>query len=212
MFYWLIKLLFWPFARFYFRMTIRGKKNIPKHGPALIASNHSSFLDPACLGSASPRKVHFIIKRKVYKKFMQQWFYRWMETIPVRESEADIDAIKKAIRMLRNGSIVGIFPQGSVSSEEKELSWLNGVSFIAAKAQCPTIPCAIIGTEKALKRHDIFPKPYKIQVIFGKTLFYPAGEETRVKKEKIASFTESLFREMRELKQSGDAEHKEKRV
>ena len=202
MFYWFIKLLFWPAAQFYFRMSVRGRENIPESGAALIAANHFSYLDPPCLGSASPRKVHFVIKRSVYEKFMQNWFYRWMETIPVRESQADLDAIRNSLEILSRGDVIGIFPQGQRISGENESKWLNGASFMAAKAGCPVIPCAIIGTEKALGLNKVFPRPVKIQVVFGKPLSF-AGEKTgKIKKEDISSLTNSVFQEIMDLRKN----------
>ncbi|MEW5806651.1 MAG: lysophospholipid acyltransferase family protein [Acidobacteriota bacterium] len=201
MFYWLIKGLFWPLARFYFRMDVRGRENVPENGAALLAANHSSYLDSPCLGSACHRKIHFMIKRRFYDKFMQGWFYRWMETIPVRESEADLDALRSAIRALEDGSIVGIFPEGTIY-RGRELKWMHGASFLAAKSESPAIPVAIIGADRALSHRGIFPKPIKIKVLFGKPLQFPKGEDGRIKKEDIASFSHAILKAINELKES----------
>jgi len=205
MFYWFIKLLFWPAARFYFRMGVRGRENIPESGAALIAANHFSYLDPPCLGSASPRKVHFIIKRGVYEKFMMRWFYRWMEAVPVRESQADLEAIRISLEILGKGEVIGIFPQGQRISAEEEIKWLNGASFMAAKAGCPIIPCAIMGTEKALGLKKFFPRPVKISVVFGKPLAFAEVKAGQIRKEDIKSLTDSVFEKIMEL--SKNREH-----
>lgn len=201
MFYWFIKWLFWPAAKFYFRMEVRGKENIPGNGPALLAANHSSYLDSPCLGSACPRKVRFIIKRRFYDRFLQGRFYRWMETIPVREAEADLDALKSAIHALQNGSVVGIFPEGRIRRENREWRWMHGASFIAAKSGSFTIPVAIINSDRALRYGSVFPKPLKIKVLFGKALQFPQGGDGKVRKEDIISFSHAILQEINALKE-----------
>ncbi len=202
MFYWLIKGLFWPVAKIYFRLRILGVENIPKNGPALLVANHSSYLDPACLGSACPRKVHFLIKRLVFEKLMQKWFYRWMESIPINEGYPDLNAIKMALKMLKEGEIIGIFPEGQRNVEMQSSNWEHGVSLLAAKSGSPLIPVAIVGTDKALGINRFMPKPLSISIIFGNPILFPDLEKRNIKREDFISFSTLLFEKIKDLKEN----------
>lgn len=216
MFYWFIKGLFWVVSKLYFRVRILGLENIPKKGPVLLVANHSSFLDPACLGSACPRKVHFLIKKIIHEKFMQKWFYRWMETIPVDEDSADLAAIRMALKRLQRGEVIGIFPEGTRSIEMQASKWMRGVALLAAKSKSVLIPVAIVGTDKALGINKFMPRPLSIGVIFGNPLLFPEMEKKNIKRDDLISFSNLLFESIRDLmndykeRSSGDS-HYERR-
>ncbi len=180
-------------------MKIIGLENIPKDGPALLVANHRSFLDPACLGSASPRKVHFLITNRVYSKFMQTWFYRWMETIPIQGSSADLSAIRLALRRLNMGEVIGIFPEGGRAAEMQLSNWMHGVALIAARSGSPLIPVAIVGTDRALGISKFMPKPLSIRVVFGKSINFPAAERKSIKRKSLISFSTMIFKEIQNL-------------
>ncbi len=200
MFYWLIKALFWPVSRIYFRMKIIGRENIPKEGPALLVANHSSYLDPACLGSASPRKIHFLISNRVYKKFLQTWFYRWMETIPIQQHSAELSSIRSALKMLQEGKVIGIFPEGTRTATMQLSNWMHGVALIAARSAGPTVPVAILGSGRALPINRFIPWPLSIWVIFGKPLHFPREKSKNIKRENMIAFSTMIFEKIRNLK------------
>src|SRR5262245_55388599 len=112
MFYRFIQLGFKPFAVLYFRLEVRG--TVPAAGPYILAANHVSWLDPAMLGSACRRPIRFVITRAVHDDPKQRWFYRGMRTIPLRDTgRPDTAAMREALRALRGGELVGIFPEGA---------------------------------------------------------------------------------------------------
>jgi 1-acyl-sn-glycerol-3-phosphate acyltransferase len=181
-------------------MKIVGLENIPKEDSALLVANHSSYLDPACLGSASPRKVHFLITYRVYKKFMQTWFYRWMETIPIQGHSADLSSIRLALRKLQDGKVIGIFPEGTRAVEMQLSRWMHGVALIAARSGAPIIPVAILGSGRALGINKFMPWPLSIQVVFGKPIHFPSRRRKDIKRESLVTFSTRIFENIQNLK------------
>ena len=176
MFYWLMKILFWPLGRAYLGLKVVGK--VPRRGPFILAANHCSWLDPAVLGSACARPVRFLISRRLYDRRAQTWFYRWMRTIPVRDSgEADHGAVRQALRALRRGQIVGIFPEGvGLDSGGRLRSPRPGAALIAALAEVPIVPAAIDGTHEAMPKGRLWPRPGRVVVTFGEPFMIGQGQ------------------------------------
>ncbi|MFQ5701369.1 MAG: lysophospholipid acyltransferase family protein [Acidobacteriota bacterium] len=112
LFYWLIKSLAWPMTHFYVRMSVEGDRAIPRAGACIVVANHRSYADPVLLGSAFPRRIHFLIARPVYRLYRMRWFYYMMGSIPVSRKAPDPGAMKRALRILRGGGVIGIFPEG----------------------------------------------------------------------------------------------------
>jgi 1-acyl-sn-glycerol-3-phosphate acyltransferase len=180
-FYWLVKLLFWPFGRTYLRMKISG--DVPRKGPLILVANHASWLDPAVLGSACPRAVTFLISRRVYDRRGGRWFYRWMGTIPVKDlGDTDHAALRQTLRALRDGRAVGIFPEGAGLDPAGGLrSPRAGAALIASRSGVPVVPVAIDGTHESMPKGRFFPRPGRIHVRFGEpfTMQSAGGEPPR---------------------------------
>ncbi len=155
-------------------MEVRG--TVPAEGGYLLAANHVSWLDPAALGSACPRQIRFVIARAIYDDPKQRWFYRGMRTIPIRdEGAADQRALREAIRALRRGELVGIFPEGAgLDPEGRPRVARGGAAVLARGARVPVIPVAIEGTHRALPKGRLVPRPVRLRVTFGEP-FLPAG-------------------------------------
>lgn len=146
-------------------------KNIPSKGPAIIASNHISYLDPLLAGFGTRRRINFIARASLFKNLFFGWLLRRLGAFPLKnEGGSDTFAIKKSLRLLRNGKIVVIFPEGTRSYDGSLQEAHAGVGMLAYKSNATVIPVYISGSEKALPRNSKFLKPAKIVVNFGSPL------------------------------------------
>ena len=169
--YALSKVLFGTLLWVYFRVGVRGRKNLPKDGGFLLAANHFSFADPLILGAFLPRRLWFVMAEDQFAKPVVHHFSRLMDVIPVRAGAAfQLSAVKKVLHRLRRGHGVAIFPEGRRSPTGKLLPPLPGVGVFASRGGVPVVPVAIVGTREAYPIGRIIPRPKKVTLYVGKPL------------------------------------------
>jgi 1-acyl-sn-glycerol-3-phosphate acyltransferase len=145
----ILSFLFWP-------IKIKGKKYLNKKGPLIFAANHVSYLDPIVLGVANKRQIHFIAKKEIFEVAILGIIVKYLGAIPVDRKRANLISIKKSLSILKEGKILGIFPEGTRSLNGKLLELNVGLIKIALKSNAPIIPIGISGT------YDIYPPGAKI--------------------------------------------------
>jgi 1-acyl-sn-glycerol-3-phosphate acyltransferase len=170
-FYDLVRWTSIPLFALYFRLERRGLEQVPGSGPVIVAANHVSFLDPAVLGSAFPRRLRFLIDRTTWSYPSLNWFYRGMAAIPVpRDGGLTRDAIRAALGALAGGAAIGIFPEGGRREGlDPEAAYL-GVALLARHSRAPVVPAGLAGTDRAMPRGVVLPEPCRVRVTFGKAL------------------------------------------
>lgn len=154
-----------------FGLKVAGSKNVPKRGAFILAANHSSYLDPPAVGVACPRKVHFMARHDLFQvPVLGQWMVS-VGAFAVKRGSADISAMKEAIRCLKKGDGLVLFPQGRRSGIEKLQEDIQaGIGFIAQKSCAPVIPVLVKGTEKALPKNSKFIRRAQVTVRFGEAI------------------------------------------
>jgi 1-acyl-sn-glycerol-3-phosphate acyltransferase len=169
------------FVAFSFRSIIRinggleviGAENIPKQGGVLVAANHISYLDPPAIGSVIPRKPTFMARKGLFEIPVLKWFIRHF-AFPVDRERPRPSTIKDAIKRLRSGELVLMFPEGR-RNESGELSTAKrGIGMIASLGNVPVIPAVIIGSDNALPPDARWLKRAKISVMFGEPMDFNA--------------------------------------
>ena len=172
MFYRLARdLLVIPFFKVYFRMKVKGEENIPKSGGFIVACNHVSYLDPLALGAASPRDLNFMARDSLFRVPVFGRLIAAVDAFPVKRDSADKSALKEAIRRVRRGLGLALFPEGTrQDSLETNVRPQAGIGFLAAKLAVPVVPAFISGTEKALPKRAKFIRKAQVSVSFGKQI------------------------------------------
>ena len=147
-----------------------GKENIPSKGGCILASNHLSHLDPLALGIPSCRRLNFIARKSL---FNGRFFGRFMSSISVfavGEERMDARGIKEALRRLKAGKIVAMFPEGTRSKDGKLQPGKIGIGLLALKSRVPVVPVRVIGTGQALPIGARFIRPRPVSTYFGRPL------------------------------------------
>lgn len=165
--YWICKTIALFLFKIFFRLELYGREYIPKKGAFILASNHVSFLDPIAVGCACPRSLIYIARDSLFRNRAFAALLAGLHVIPLRRHSADIWAMKKAIRALKQGMPVVLFPEGTRSASGKLSEPLAGVGFLAARANVSVIPAFVRGSEKALPRGAKYPHPERISVYYG---------------------------------------------
>jgi 1-acyl-sn-glycerol-3-phosphate acyltransferase len=200
MFWWLMKyVLLGPLLRLLYRPKVRGLDNIPKEGPAVLAANHQSFLDDLLLPLVVPgRKVVFLAKADYFDKWYLRWFFKGANVIPVRrESRSAAEAaLQTGVRALREGNLIGIFPEGTRSPDGRLYRGKTGVARMALEAQVPVIPVAITGTFEALPYDRKLPRAGKVEIEFGKPLDFKRHYGTPADRFVLRSVTDEIMYEI----------------
>jgi len=197
MFYWFVKGIFYPFVALYLGLTREGTEHVPRRGPAIVICNHVSYMDAILLGSAAPRPIQFVVLHWMYDLLILRWFYWGMGTIPVRAG-TDARGLRRAVRALASGRMVGLFPEGTRSPDGRVGGARPGAALLAALSGAPVVPAFIEGARDSMPIGGRFPMPARIHVRFGPAIRFPAGREAR-QREVLADFAQRMEEAIRRL-------------
>ncbi len=155
MLYWFCRNLSKFFLSISFRIQYEGVENQPAKGGYIVACNHSNLLDPFFLVFGIKRQVHFMAKAELFRLPVLGSIVRSVGTFPVERGKGDTSAVDYSIQLLREGRLLGIFPEGTRSKDGKLGKPKTGVALIAQQAQAGVLPCAICYPEKLRFRSHI---------------------------------------------------------
>ena len=171
------------FRLFRFRFDVRGAEHLPATGGAIICSNHVSFFDFTFLGlGALPqhRLVRFMAKSAVFDHWFAGKFMRAMQHIPV-DRKAGAAAFESAVRSLKDGEVVGVFPEATISRSFTVKDLKAGAARMAVDAGVPIIPAAVWGGQRvATKGHKVqWRRGTPVTVILGEPIVGEPGEKAQ---------------------------------
>ena len=194
MLYIIAKIKFLIIFKLFFRLKVTGQENIPQNGPFIIVANHSSLLDPIILGISIKPKIIFVAAAYLFEIGWLGYLLRKANSIPVQR-ENDIKAIKQSLKILRQGGVLGIFPEGGIDRQKNNLPIRAGAAYLATKAGAPIVPVKIKGADKVLPRGAKFIRSLsKIEVEIKKPIY--CSRQTHKDKEIIKRIVESYIKEI----------------
>ena len=146
----LVKVTLGVVYRIAFRVKITGQ--VPDEGAYVLCCNHINYLDAAAIVLFNKRKVNFVAKEDLFQHGILMWLGHLFDVIPIKRDMQDINAMKRCLKVLKNGELLGIFPEGTRKGMEKNMKAKNGVAFMAMKAKVKVIPIGIHGTFKPFSK------------------------------------------------------------
>lgn len=201
--YLICKATLFIFLKVFNRLEVIGAENVPSAGGVIIAANHVSYLDPPVIGVSLKRRPVYMAREGLFKIPILGSFIK-MFALPVKRGKPQPSTIKEAIRRLKKGELIVIFPEGSRSIDGNFLDAKRGVGVLSAMCGVPVIPTYIKGTEKALPVGAKFLRPSKIKVIFGKAISFDTGTDKklheRISKDIIDAIKNLKVEEQRTIK------------
>ncbi|WP_416177770.1 lysophospholipid acyltransferase family protein [Dialister sp.] len=130
-----------------FRLHVEGRENVPQTGAIIVAPNHKSDWDPPLIGVAfNTRIIHYMAKEELFKNPFLGWLIRQFGTFPVKRGTVDRAAIRRAIRELKAGNPLGIFPEGTRIRRDGLGRFHSGMASLALMTGTPVVPVAVIGS------------------------------------------------------------------
>ena len=145
-----------PIYSLLYPAEVEGLENIPGEGGCLICANHLHARDPFYLAvRVRHRCLHFMAKAELFRIKPVAAFLRGLMAFPVDRGHSDLNAIRTSLKLLADGHILGVFPQGTRSRDNTPTPMLNGVSMIALRAQKPVIPVYIGGPYRLFRKTPV---------------------------------------------------------
>jgi 1-acyl-sn-glycerol-3-phosphate acyltransferase len=212
--YWLAKnLVVWPIFHLFFRIRVIGRENVPKTGGVLLAANHTSALDSVFLPLKTRRHVTFLAKAQFtagrgFGAWVRRSFMSAMGQLAIDRSggSASSSALDAGVEELRQGRIVGIYPEGTRSPDGRLHRGRTGISRMVLKAQVPVVPVGIQGTRDVLPIGRGFPKlGARVTLTFGEPLDFSRFADVDDDRFVLRSITDEIMREIHRL--SGQEYH-----
>ena len=179
------------------RLQVRGRENVPREGPVLIAANHMNLADVPLLAISPGRTVIFMAKEELFRSRVASYFLRGLGSFPVPRGKLVRKAVGQAIQLLAAGSALAIFPEGSRSKNAQLQPAFPGAALIARRSGTPILPVGITGTEKIKGIAWILRHP-QITVNIGRPFYLPPAS-SRLTKVELTEVTNSIMQHIAEL-------------
>lgn len=177
--------------RIIFRIKVTGKHNIPKKGKSILCSNHISDLDPLILGLVIPRNIRFMAKKELFENKFLGKLVNALGAFPVDRESADLSAIRNSLSILKNGEVLGIFPEGTRVNKENIENAKPGIALISIKAKAPVIPIYIESRYKPFS---------KIKINIGKPMYFNEYYGKKLKTEDYKILSQEIMKSIYSLK------------
>lgn len=205
MLYTIAKLLTLVLARFLFRLKSRGAENVPRTGPVLIVTNHSSVLDPPIVGAVTPRPLSFMAKAELFRIPLFGRIIRALNARPVRRGVSDPPALRAALRVLERGGALLVFPEATRGPEGVLREGRPGAGMLALLSGAPVVAAYITGAGRAWPKGRMLPRPARVRVHFGKPMQFEreAGSD---RKGQYAAASREMMAAIAALKEAGEEE------
>src|SRR6266516_695880 len=160
---------FWSWL---YRVELRNADRIPLEGPVILAANHESLIDPWLLGLVTPRPIRYMAKAELWRYPGLRWVMEHFGTFPVERGTGDGAAVSRAIELLGQGEVLGIFPQGT-SKRLARRPYHRGAARLALAAGATLVPVRILGSRG-------FPPPgrHRVVVAVGEPIVVAAERPT----------------------------------
>jgi 1-acyl-sn-glycerol-3-phosphate acyltransferase len=177
--YWLLKyVLLGPWLWLFYRPAVQGRGNVPPSGPAIIASNHLSVCDSFFMPLViKRRRVTFVAKAEYFtgsgfKGWVVRHFFLATGTIPVDRSggRAARAALETQLRVLREGQLAGIYPEGTRSPDGRLYRGKTGVARLALESGAPVVPVAMLNADELQPPGKLVPKIGRVRIRFGEAM------------------------------------------
>jgi len=159
-----------------FGIRVFGREHLPRSGGVLVVSNHQSYLDPILAAVGMPRPFHPMARESLFRFAPFAWLIRSLYAFPVRRGSADLRAMREAIRRLRAGQVVLVFPEATRTRDGTIGRLHPGPVALARRAGAVMLPMVIDGAFEAWPRWRRLPRPYPIRVICGRPVPPEAAE------------------------------------
>jgi 1-acyl-sn-glycerol-3-phosphate acyltransferase len=192
----------------FWRVKVEGRENIPKTGPAVLASNHQSFCDSFFIPLVVRRKVTFLAKAEYFDSKKTAWFFRAAGQIPILRGggSASERALETArTEVLGKGNLLGLYPEGTRSMDEYVHKGRTGVTRLSRECGVPIIPVGVVGTVEVQPVNSNFMRPFKrVTIRFGQPMQMeppenPANPLENHDHTQCRDFTDELMREIARL-------------
>lgn len=170
-----------------YQFKVIGKENLPSEGGVLLCTNHIHNFDPIVVGITSPRPIHFMAKEELFTVPILGKIMPLINAFPVKRGLSDRGALRNGLGILKEGKVLGLFPEGTRSQTGELGEGLAGAGFFALRSNAHIVPCAIIGPYKPFRR---------LKVVYGKPIDM---EEYRQNKATPEKTTELIMNEIKNL-------------
>ena len=181
---------------------INGVKNIPKDKPFILAANHSSYMDHFGMGLLIiphlNKKLHFLAKKEHFEGLQNLW-HKYAGAIPLNREKGGKEALKWTIKALREGKIIGIYPEGTRSIDGKIKEGKTGVARLAIAAKVPVIPIGLIGMFEILPKGKYVPRCKRAVINIGKPIYFDKYYNKPLTKKLLREVTTKIMKQIATL-------------
>jgi len=174
-----------------FRWQVIGREHIPKEGPVILCANHISLWDPPLLGSGIERQVNFMAKEELFRIPGLNFLLVKFGAFPVKRGAGDRAAIRATLKLLEEGKIFGIFPEGTRSKTGEVGEGMPGVAMFALKSEADVIPVAIIGPYRMFR---------PIKIVYGKPIDLTQLREAKTGSDTLKVTSDLIMAHIKELR------------
>jgi len=186
----ILPIILFPFIK----IEIKGLNNIPTKGPVVLISNHTSNWDPVVLAAYLPRKLFFMAKEELFKIFFLGPIIRNLQAIPVKRGAADRNAIRQSIKVLDEGKVLAMFPEGTRSKTGEVKDFQPGAVMIAYKGKATIVPVGLINARNIGK--GLFTN---VTINIGEPLEIDKLSKEKITSEKLEEISKLLQKKVIEL-------------
>lgn len=189
---------FYQFAKTVVKMVLKpkykvkesGTENIPKEGPVIICSNHISNYDPPIVGITCPRPIHFMAKEELFQNKIFGFILKNVNAILIKRGMSDRNALRKGLEVLKEGHVLGLFPEGTRSKTGEIKKGMAGAGFFALRSKATVVPCAIVGS---------YTSKEPLKVFYGKPVDIETLRSTKASAQEV---TDTIMNEIKKLKEN----------